>query len=63
VHAVALNSAGKADAAMTVLRDALIKHPSNGDILSALASFAAARGQNAEAASYRDRLRALAGNR
>jgi predicted CXXCH cytochrome family protein len=63
VHAVALNSAGKTDAAIAALRAALTTHPNNGDILSALAAFTAARGRNAEAQRYRERLRALAANR
>ena len=63
VHAVALNSAGKTDAAIAALRAALTTHPNNGDILSALATFSEARGRKAEAERYRERLRALAANR
>ena len=63
VHAIALNSAGKADAAIAALKAALATHPTNGDILSALASFYETRGENAEASRYRERLRALRANR
>ena len=60
VHAVALNSAGKADAAIAALKARSRDASGNGDILSALASFYAARGDSAEAKRYRERLRALA---
>lgn len=63
VHAVALHSAGKADAAIAALRAALTAHPSDGDILTALATFSAARGRATEAEHYRERLRALGANR
>jgi predicted CXXCH cytochrome family protein len=63
VHAVALNSAGKADAAIAQLKAALASHPANGDLLSALVSFYEARGKSTEAAPYKERLRALATNR
>ena len=63
VHAVALHSAGKVDAAIAALRTALTAHPSDGDILTALASFSEARGQTAEAERYRERLRTVGANR
>ncbi len=63
VHAVALHSAGKVDAAIAQLTSALAVHPADGDILSALAQFAAARGDSAAARRYRERLRTLSANR
>jgi predicted CXXCH cytochrome family protein len=63
VHAVALHSSGKVDAAIAQLKSALTTHPANADILSALAKFYAGRGDSVQAERYRDRLRALAGNR
>jgi predicted Zn-dependent protease len=63
VHAIALNSAGKPDAAIAALKAVLTTHPDNGDVLSALASFYEARGDNAAAERYRERLRALGANR
>jgi len=59
VHAVALHSAGKVDAAIARLKSALTAHPGNGDILAALAKFYEARGEAAEARRYADQLRAL----
>ena len=63
VHAVALHSSGKVDAAIAQLKTALTTHPANPEILSALAKFYAARGDNAQAERYRDQLRALASSR
>jgi predicted CXXCH cytochrome family protein len=63
VHAVALHSSGKVDDAIAQLKSALTTHPANADIISALAKFLAGRGDNVQAARYRDQLRALAGNR
>jgi Flp pilus assembly protein TadD len=63
VHAVALNSAGQADAAIATLKAGLTRHPSDRDMLSALAAFLSAQGRNAEAGPYRERLQLLAGNR
>ena len=57
VYAVALHSTGKADAAIARLEKALVAHPNDRDILAALASFHQARGENAEAKKYVDRLR------
>jgi len=59
VHAVALHSAGKADAAIATLIAALALQPNDGDILTALASFYEARGEHAKAELYRERLRVL----
>jgi len=59
VHAIALHSAGKVDAAIAQLKAALTTHPGNGDILSALVNFHAARGEAIEAKRYADQLRAL----
>jgi tetratricopeptide (TPR) repeat protein len=56
VYAVALHSAGKADAAIANLEKALRDHPDDRDILAALASFHQARGENAKAKKYSDRL-------
>ena len=63
VHAVALNSAGKADAAIAQLRTALALHPADGDILAALSKFYESRGESAQAKRYADQLRALVGTR
>jgi Flp pilus assembly protein TadD len=59
VHAIALHSAGKVDAAIARLKSTLTAHPGNGDILAALAKFYEARGEAAEARRYADQLRAL----
>jgi Tfp pilus assembly protein PilF len=59
VHAIALHSAGKVDAAIARLKSALTAHPGNGDILAALVKFYEARGESAEARRYADQLRAL----
>lgn len=59
VHAIALHSAGKADAAIAKLKAALTLHPGNGDILAALVKFHEARGENADALRYANQLRAL----
>ena len=59
VHAIALHSAGKVNAAIARLRSALTAHPDNGDILAALVKFYAARGETAVALRYENQLRAL----
>ncbi|MFL5612642.1 MAG: tetratricopeptide repeat protein [Gemmatimonadaceae bacterium] len=61
VHAVALHSAGKVDAAIARLKSALITHPGNGDMLAALVKFYEARGESAEAEHYANQLRGLNG--
>jgi Tfp pilus assembly protein PilF len=58
VYAVALHSTGKADAAIANLAKALVAHPNDRDILQALVSFHAARGESTEAKKYMERLRA-----
>jgi Tfp pilus assembly protein PilF len=59
VYAVALHSTGKAEAAITRLKKALAASPNDRDILAALASFYAVRGESGEAEKYADRLRTL----
>jgi Tfp pilus assembly protein PilF len=63
VHAIALHSSGKADAAIAQLRKALEMHPVDGDIISALANFYRQRGDSVQATRYSDRLRKLSVNR
>jgi Tfp pilus assembly protein PilF len=62
VYAVALHSMGRADAAIARLEKALLAHPNDRDIVQALASFHAARGERAAAKKYAERLRALTAN-
>jgi Tfp pilus assembly protein PilF len=59
VYAVALHSTGKSDAAIKRLEKTLAAHPNDRDILEALASYHAARGNSTEAKKYADRLGAL----
>ena len=59
VHAVALHSSGKVEAAIARLKKALAAHPNDRDILEALASFHHSRGDTAAAKQYADRLRAV----
>ncbi len=59
VYAVALHSAGKRDAAIANLERALQAHPNDRNILEALASFHAARGETKAAEGYSEHLRAL----
>jgi Tfp pilus assembly protein PilF len=59
VYAVALHSTGKVDAAIAQLEKTLAAHPTDRNVLQALASFHAARGENSQAKTYTDRLRAL----
>jgi Tfp pilus assembly protein PilF/formate-dependent nitrite reductase cytochrome c552 subunit len=63
VHAIALHSAGKVDAAIERLKSALIMHPGNGDIIAALVKFHEARGDSAQARRYANQLRAMSTNR
>jgi predicted CXXCH cytochrome family protein len=56
VYAVALHSAGDAQAAIATLETALAKHPDDPDILQALASFHAERGDSEAAGDYAKRL-------
>jgi Tfp pilus assembly protein PilF len=60
VYAVALHSSGKVDAAIKRLEKTLAAHPNDRDVLQALASFHQARGENAAANRYAERLRELA---
>ena len=62
VYAVALHSTGKSQAAIARLKKALADHPNDRDILEALASFHAARGESAEAKKYADQRQTLADN-
>jgi predicted CXXCH cytochrome family protein len=62
VHAVALHSTGKSDAAIKRLEKTLAAHPNDRDILQALASFYQARGEKAAAEKYAERLRTLDAN-
>jgi Tfp pilus assembly protein PilF len=59
VNAVALHSMGKVDAAISMLEKALRAHPDDVNILSALASFHAARGDAVAAKKYVERLRVI----
>jgi predicted CXXCH cytochrome family protein len=59
VYAIALHSTGKPDAAIKRLEKILVAQPNDRDVLQALASFHQARGENAAASRYADRLRAL----
>jgi Tfp pilus assembly protein PilF len=63
VHAVALHSSGKVDAAIAQLKSALDTHPVDGDIISALVSFHRKRGDSAQATRYMNRLQQLSTNR
>jgi tetratricopeptide (TPR) repeat protein len=60
VYAVALHSTGDAEAAIACLTTALAAHPDDRDILQALASFHAERGDVGEARDYAKRLQELA---
>jgi len=63
VHAIALHSSGKVDAAIARLQSALAMHPVDGDIISALASFYQKRGDSVQATRYMNRLQQLSVNR
>jgi predicted CXXCH cytochrome family protein len=63
VHAVALHSAGKVDAAIAKLQSVLTLHPGDGDVLNALVNFARARGDTALAERYAAQLRVVSGSR
>ena len=56
VYAVALNSAGAPDEAMTVLKDSLARHPGDRDTLLALVAFSRDAGDFAAALEYAERL-------
>ena len=57
VYGVALHSSGRVGKAMSTLAQASKAHPADIDILQALVSFNQARGDEAEARRYADRLR------
>ena len=59
VYAVALHSAGKAEAAIAKLKKEILAHPNDRNILEALASFHEARGERGLAKQYTDRLQEL----
>lgn len=59
VYSVALHSTGKSDAAIARLKKTLEAYPDDRDVLEALASFYAARGESREAEKFADRLRKL----
>jgi tetratricopeptide (TPR) repeat protein len=59
VYAVALNSLGKAPQAIQTLQNALMLHPGNREILSALVSFLRDSGDIAGAGRYAEQLRSL----
>lgn len=59
VYAVALHSTGATEAAIASLETALAAHPDDRDILQALASFHAERGDTGEARNYVLRLQGL----
>jgi predicted CXXCH cytochrome family protein len=59
VYAVALHSTGAAEEAIASLETALAAHPDDRDILQALASFHAERGDTDEARDYATRLQGL----
>ena len=56
VYAVALHSGGRAEQAMTVLKEALKSHPNDRSILSALVAFNRTDGNAAAALTYAQRL-------
>jgi len=58
-YGVGLQSTGQVDRAMKVLREAHRRHPGDGEILMALATFSRDRGQFAEAQEYARMLAAL----
>ncbi len=56
VYAVALHTAGRADEAMTVLKDSLTRHPDDRDTLLALVSYDRDAGNIGAALEYAERL-------
>jgi predicted CXXCH cytochrome family protein len=60
VYGVALHSAGRVDEAIATLVKASVAHPTDADILEALASFYRDRGNDTEARRYMEQRRAVA---
>jgi predicted CXXCH cytochrome family protein len=60
VYAIALNSSGRGDEAVVVLRETHERHPGDRDVLAALASVHRERGELWEAAAYARKLVELA---
>jgi predicted CXXCH cytochrome family protein len=60
VYAVALHSADRRDEAMTVLKDALRRHPNDLEILQALVSFSRVAGNATAALGYAEQLAIVA---
>ena len=60
VYAVALNSAGRGDEAMTVLKESLARHPGDRDTLSALVSFSRDARDFQAALGFAERLAVIA---
>jgi Flp pilus assembly protein TadD len=56
VYAVALHSAGRGDDAIGALKEALVRHPDDRDILLALATFSRDAGDVGAALDYAERL-------
>jgi predicted CXXCH cytochrome family protein len=56
VYAVALNTSGRGDQGMAVLKEGLARHPGDRDILSALIAFNRVAGDNGSALAYAERL-------
>ena len=59
VYAVALNSGGHSDEAMTVLKEGLVRHPNDRDILLALVSFSRIAGDTLASLAYAEQLAAI----
>lgn len=56
VYAVALNSAGRRDEAIAILKEGLAKHPNDRDTLAALINFSREAGDINSAVEYAERL-------
>jgi Flp pilus assembly protein TadD len=62
VYAIALQSSGRGDDALSVLKDALAKHPNDRDILMALTNFSREGGDIDSALKYAERLARVSPN-
>ena len=62
MYAVALNSAGRRDEAIAVLKEALAKHPNDRDTLMALINFSREAGDINGALEYAERLARISPN-